>query len=287
MRYSLTGELSDWTAAWSHVSGTAPTYSGGNKILTYPAQTSSDYHVLLPAGVSVGDTIEVSYTISGLTGGTFQLGFGSGATGELRNADGTYVERGTLTTNTNLYAYSTNLTGVVTISYIRRVLESGRTNPGEGTIIQRVSLPWDSAIVPSNTTIGILTSRDSVGGLLYVLKTPAGDIGVVAFDGVKSASQYEPQPVSNIRRAVVAQWSSPLGRMRVGLYNPTTGALTWSSPTLAGGQTYRGFFPIPSSNRLRLFYGGGNFPIHVGGLRWSNSIVSDAECVRLSKEMLP
>ena len=75
--------------------------------------------------------------------------------------------------------------------------------------------------------------------------------------------------------------------MRVGLYNPATGALTWSSPTLAGATPYRGFFPIHASNQLRFLYGGGQFPIYVVGLRWPNSIVSDAECVRLSKEMLP
>ena len=77
-------------------------------------------------------------------------------------------------------------------------------------------------------------------------------------------------------------FSAAIGKMRSGLYNPATGALTWGNYA-----TYRGFFPIHSSNRLRFFYGGGNLPIHVGGLRWLNSIVSDAECVRLSKEMLP
>ena len=74
--------------------------------------------------------------------------------------------------------------------------------------------------------------------------------------------------------------------MRVGLFNPTTGALIWSSPTLATGTPYRGFFPIHSSNRLRFFYGGGAFPIHILGLNWSNAIISDAEAIRLSKEVL-
>ena len=73
--------------------------------------------------------------------------------------------------------------------------------------------------------------------------------------------------------------------MRVGLYNPATGALTWGSYA-----TYRGFFPIygtGSQQRLRWFYGGGNLPIYVRGLKWLSSVTLDAEIIRLSKEMLP
>lgn len=74
---SLTGGVSDWTAAWTTVSG-APTYSGGNKVLTYSAMTATDYHALLSAGVSVGHTVEIGYTISGYSAGSFNFGFGSG-----------------------------------------------------------------------------------------------------------------------------------------------------------------------------------------------------------------
>ena len=105
-----------------------------------------------------------------------------------------------------------------------------------------------------------------------------------SYDGINTA----PTAVNTFsagRYALISQWSAVTGQMRVGLYNPATRSLTWG----AWG-TYRGFFPIygtGSQQRLRFFYGGGNFPIYVGGLRWLNSIGSDAECVRLSKEMLP
>jgi hypothetical protein len=235
----------------------------------------------------VGHTVEISYTISGYSAGSFNFGFGSGQAGVTRTADGTYIERGTLTTDTNLYAYSTNLTGVVTINYVRRVLESGQTNPGEGTIIQWVSLPWDYSVLTPGT---VPIVSPAAGGYLYFQPTGSPITNrLFLYDGV-TVCRIEPANLQAGRYALVQQFSAALGRMRVGLYNPATGTLTWSSATLAGGSAYRGFFPIygtGTQQRLRFFFGGGNFPIHVGGLRWLNSIGSDAECVRLSKEMLP
>ena len=280
---SLTGELSDWTAAWSHVSGTAPTYSGGNKISTYSAQTSTDYHALLTAGVSVGDKIEVSYTIAGYTGGTFQLGFGSGSMGEARSANGAYTERGTLTTDTNLYAIATGLTGTVTINYCRRVLDSGQTNPGEGTVLCGVYLPWwVSGIVPIGMYPSVIAfTNNSQAPLCFTQVPGTSTMRAQLWDGVTFCT-VDLVNFQGGKAAFLMQWSAALGRMRIGIYNPATGALTWSSYA-----TYSGFFPIHASNQLCFFYGGGNFPIYVVGLRWPNSIVSDAECVRLSKEMLP
>ena len=66
--------------------------------------------------------------------------------------------------------------------------------------------------------------------------------------------------------------------MRVGLYNPATGVLTWSSPTLAGAATYRGFFPIfgtGSQMRLRWGYGLGSLPLWIGPCAWFDSILTD------------
>ena len=68
--------------------------------------------------------------------------------------------------------------------------------------------------------------------------------------------------------------------MRVGLYSPATGALTWSSYA-----AYRGFFPIPSSNLLRLFFGGGAFPIYARALRCLPGITSDFESIYHAKEL--
>ena len=58
--------------------------------------------------------------------------------------------------------------------------------------------------------------------------------------------------------------------MRAGLYNPATDTLTWGSYA-----TYRGFFPIHSSNRLRWGYGLSKLPIGVGAMQLYDVILSD------------
>ena len=69
--------------------------------------------------------------------------------------------------------------------------------------------------------------------------------------------------------------------MRVGLFNPSTGALTWGN--WAG---YRGFFPIHSSNRWRFFFGGGAFPIYARALRCLPGITGDLETIYHAKELI-
>ena len=271
---SLTGEVSDWTAAWTTVSG-APTYSGGNKILTYSALTATDYHALLPAGVSVGHTIEVGYTISGYSAGSFNFGFGSGQAGVSRTANGTYVERGTLTTNTNLYAYGTNLTGVVTISYIRRVRADGTTNPGEGTLIQWVYLPWDSEGLVFSA-LSILATDNSAfkgflaqysGGLWRLPYLNDGFGGVSGPTGHTSSGVY----------ALVYQWSAIDLVYRCGRLSGAL--LLWG-----GNAAYRGFFPIHSSNKLRWFYGG-TLPLGIGSCALYDTILTDDEIIRAAQAL--
>ena len=201
------------------------------------------------------------------------------------------------TWETHTYRFTANTSGVATVFFglawnqageflvkrvsIRRILDSGQTNPGEGTVICGVYLPWGSSVVPNNTVLGVLGVNNAAFGIQTIYRSSIG-----AMSAARGSDGVSPTFVSTEFAAglyiLISQWSAVTGQMRVGIYNPTTGVLTWSSYV-----AYRGFFPIHSSNLLRFFYGGGNFPIYVGGLRWLNSIGSDAECVRLSKEMLP
>lgn len=279
---SLTGELPDWKAAWSHVSGTAPTYSGGNKILTYlAAANSTDYHAL-SATIATGATIEIRYTITGYSAGSFGFGFGPdhANAGVTRSANGTYTERGTLATNTNIYTYAAGFTGVVTISDVRRVLDSGQTNRGEGTLIQWVDFPWSLSVVPNarqinfwgattDTTIGAFYSRNATGEDLMSLRDGAG-VSALNFTG-KIITRF----------VEVSQWSSTTSQMRVGIYIPITDTLTWSSYA-----AYRGFFPITTTGgqRLRWGYGLGNLPIGIGGTLWFNRLLSSSEVIKRCKE---
>lgn len=272
---SLTGELLDGSSAWTHVSGTAPAYSGGNRVLTYSgALTSSDYHAL-SATISTDKQVEVVYTISGYAAGSVALGFGTAA-GATRNANGTYTERGTLTTNTNFYVNATGFTGVINIISVRRVLDSGRTNPGEGTCLVAVELPWSTSSLTAGSTVGIITSDSNNVRLMSVRRFSGGalqaphlgeGVNAIGLNTELSAGKY----------VLIGQWSSALGRMRIGLFSPTTGVLTWSSPTLAGATAYRGFFPITTTGgqRMRWFYGGGNLNISLTSTQWFNCILTD------------
>lgn len=289
---SLKGEMIDWSTTWTY-SADPSYYSISGKTITCASGADVIRAAYKSGALTTGQVYEISYTVSGLSGGSMRAFFGASGNAAtvglpVISTDGTYIGRDIATNGTTIgVRFNVGATGSVTINYCRRVLESGQTNPGEGTIVQWVNLPWDSVVIPSDSAINFLTSTDATNRHLCIRRFSGGNFHMVSlYDGVFQATIPNAEYPSG-QYLAVAQWSSALGRMRVGLYNPATDTLTWSHSTLAGGQTYRGFFQIHSTNRLRFFYGGGNFPIHVGGLRWSNSIVSDAECVRLSKEMLP
>lgn len=87
------------------------------------------------------------------------------------------------------------------------------------------------------------------------------------------------------RYCLISQWSAALGRMRVGIFDPANRTLTWSRATLENGTTYRGFFPIHSSNRLRWAYGGGNLPIKLLSCKWYDCIVNDGDILTQTEEI--
>lgn len=204
-------------------------------------------------------------------------------------------EMGLNTWETHTYRFTAITSGVGTVFFglaynqageylikrlsIRRVLDSGQTNPGEGTIIQAVGIPWDSSMVPNNTVVPISACTSNGASILLMWRTPGGQMQMVrSYDGILPATiATEFQAGGYI---LISQFSAALGKMRVGLYNPTTGALTWGDYA-----TYRGFFPIHSSNRLRFFYGGGQFPIYARALRWLPGITSDFETTYHAKEL--
>ena len=121
-----------------------------------------------------------------------------------------------------------------------------------------------------------MSVRRSSGG---VLQSPyLGDgVNVIGLNTELSAGGY----------VLIGQWSSALGRMRVGLFNPTTGALTWSSPTLETGTTYRGFFPITTTGgqRLRWGYGLSGFPVGIGDSYFFNSVITDNDIMLMCRNM--
>lgn len=277
---SLKGEIIDWSTAGTFGnSGNDSAYitvTLAEKKLVFSGTYASAYWY--KAGVVIGQTYEINYTITGRTTGIFRFQSGN-ETCIARSSNGTFTERITcLSTTTLLWWAANNFDGTVVTHYVRRVLDSGQTNPGEGTVMCGVYLPWPTLVL---TTGNFPIITPTVGGFLY-LNTVAGPSSrLFLYDNITIA-RLEPVNLSAGPYVLIAQFSAITSQMRAGLYNPTTGALTWGS-----WAAYRGFFPIHSSNQLCFFYGGGDFPIHVEGLRWLNSIGSDAECVRLSKEMLP
>ena len=279
---SLTGELLDGSSAWKHVSGTAPAYSGGNRILTYSSTlTSSDYHAL-NATLAIDRQVEVSYSISGYAAGSIALGFGTTA-GTSRNANGTYTERGTLTANTNLYVNASGFTGVLNITSVNRVLESGQTNPGEGTIIQLVSLPWDSSLFSNDTSIVLWTAFNSTTGSRFAIRrNSSGSFFPVYLSDGFTGSNVSPTEIAAGRYALIAQWSARTSQMRVGLYNPATGILTWGNYA-----TYRGFFPITTTGgqRMRWGYGLSGFPVGIGDNYFFNSVITDNDIKLMCQNM--
>jgi hypothetical protein len=202
------------------------------------------------------------------------------------STDGTYIGRDIATNGTAFgVRFNVGATGSVTINYVRRVLESGQTNPGEGTIVQWVNLPWNSSVVPNSTVIPIETPGNTSGSFVFLSKDSGGNYTLNLSDGVNVATVAAPATAGRV--VAIPQFSAALGRMRIGIYNPTTGTLTWSRATLAGGKTYRGFFPIHASNRLRWFYGGGNYPIGVGPMLWFNAPIPDDPLIWAAREVQP
>ena len=157
---------------------------------------------------------------------------------------------------------------------------------GAGTVLCSVYLPWGTTYLPASTAIGVGSVTNDTFGLQYMYRTSGGTLLFPRTSDAINSASLSSMDLPSGYYIFISQWSAALGKMRVGLYNPATGVLTWSSPALAGATTYRGFFPIHASNLLRLFYGGGLFPISIISLSWFNSLLSDADIIYTSREAL-
>ena len=143
---------------------------------------------------------------------------------------------------------------------------------GEGTVLTAMMLPWsapDSAI----SAFPLLSCGAAGAGLAYLNSS-----NFACYDGVNAC--IVPRPTTAGQYVFALQFSARTSKMRVGIYNPATGALTWGSYA-----TYRGFFSIHSSNLLRFFYGGGAFPIYARALRCLPGITSNLETIYHAKEI--
>lgn len=287
---SLKGNSIDLAASWVEVTAGLSgyvAYSNNNQTVKfssgYGAVANIYKNSFTPMNLSIGTLYEINYTITGCSGnGSFRVRAGSSAQGVLRVTNGTFSERIACAGNAVVYfdAYN-NFSGSVTINYVRRVLESGQTNPGEGTICQWVELPWQTAILPATGTTVPFIGSNNLAFLYFNTISEANRLFL--YDGVNIA-RIEPCTLSSGRYCLISQWSAALGKMRVGLYNPTTDALTWGTYA-----TYRGFFPIygtGNQQRLRWGYGLGNLPIGLIEMRWFNRILSNSEVLYHAQEGL-
>ena len=280
---SLVGEAHNFNdSAWvadgaSDPSGLMPTFSNNNRTVTSPGGTFNSIGVLRPlAGNVISPVIgvtsyEVVILVSGRTKGSasFRCGYGAGnlSTG-LISTNGTFTFRGVFKGDALLrLALESSFDGSITIVSFRRVLASGQTNRGEGTLIQWVDLPWPSSIVPNGSWISVIAQFNDVVSGMVLRKDSSGNFFPRLYDGVSVASMPKTILQSG-RYALISQWSAITGQMRVGLYNPATRVLTWGA-----WATYRGFFPIygnGSQQRMRWGYGLTGFPLGIGPFLWLN-----------------
>ena len=157
---SLKGEMIDWSTVWSF-NGDAATYitvTAASKQIAFSGAQTSSKSCYKSGAVSAGSSYEVNYTVSGVTAGYCQIGSDQAGGTFCPNvsADGSYTHRFTAGTTTIMVRGTAGFNGTLAINYVRRVLESGSVNRGEGTLIQWIELPWGYDSIPANSKIGVL-----------------------------------------------------------------------------------------------------------------------------------
>ena len=162
------------------------------------------------------------------------------------------------------------------------MLESGQTNPGEGTLIQMVNLPWPSSAVSNNTAVPVGCSSETAVRGLHMYRSSGGWFSPARItDGVNIAAAG-PMEIAAGRYVLISQWSALTSQMRVGIYNPATDTLVWGAYA-----AYRGFFPITSTGdqRMRWLYGLSGFPVGIGDNYFFNSVITDNDINLVCRNM--
>lgn len=288
---SLVGERMGLSTAWTEEGSGGPyiTQSSDKRTLTWSAGYGAS-RTAYKGGLVPGQTFEVQFVLSVTSGSKgVRVRLGSGGASAEYTANGLCTFRGICSGSANLNLIGLNdFSGSVVFNYCRRVLDSGQTNPGEGTICQWVDLPWNSSAVANSSWINIFNTTNDVAYALSYRKPSDGTFFIRLFDGASVAEAPKGAVVAG-RYCLISQWSAALGKMRVGLYNPATRTLQWSSPTLAGATAYRGFFLIygtGNQQRMRWGYGLSNLPIGLIEMRWFNRILSNSEVLYHAQEGL-